>query len=319
MGRKHEWSDTSNAAIYLDLEAAAAQGIRIQEFVSGQTSPSIEVESNAAATVFRVLASATDSDAMELTASVTTGKGFDLVANSLTTGAGLQVNSSATAITGAGRLVDINHTGATSTSGVLVEISSAAADETVVMRVTASAALAAGVLVDLSAAAMTTGTALDIGGLDALTTGKGVNVVSNSTNTGAFVLCQLTNDNATATGAIPLSIQQDAANEAIFVDQNADGQGIFIDHDDTGTAYSIEVDRDGNNAADIYGMKIACDNAGAGAGAGIDLSSFAAGEITINFPDGSASSIDPSATAESGWINIAVAGTVKYVPYYAAS
>ena len=48
----------------------------------------------------------------------------------------------------------------------------------------------------------------------------------------------------------------------------------------------------------------------------IDLT---AAKVMIDFKDGTASSIDPSATAESGWINVAVDGTTKYIPYYAAS
>jgi hypothetical protein len=51
-------------------------------------------------------------------------------------------------------------------------------------------------------------------------------------------------------------------------------------------------------------------------GASIDLT---ADSVMIDFKDGDASSIDPSATAESGWINVNVGGVKKYIPYYAAS
>tara|TARA_Y100000034_G_scaffold122116_1_gene167169 strand:+ start:180 stop:1040 length:861 start_codon:yes stop_codon:yes gene_type:complete len=275
LGGKVDWEDTSNAAIWIDLEDAAAQGIKINEYVSGQTSPSIEVENNAGTTVFQVLASATTAAAFTHTVSTTTGNGMILTANALTTGSGLSVNSSATAITTTGRLLEVFHTGATSTSGVIAEISSAAADETVVCRITASAALAGGVLMDLSAAAVTTGTVLDIGGLDALTTGVGVQIESDSADTGAWTALNIVVDNTAATASKPVAIQNDA---------------------------------------DTY--SITCTGATT---KGIDLSALSAGEASINFVDGSASSIDPSATAESGWINIAVGGTIKYVPYYAAS
>jgi hypothetical protein len=53
-----------------------------------------------------------------------------------------------------------------------------------------------------------------------------------------------------------------------------------------------------------------------GAGASIDLT---AEKVMIDLKAGDASSIDPSATAETGWININVDGTKVYVPYYAAS
>jgi|19_taG_2_1085344.scaffolds.fasta_scaffold05576_3 hypothetical protein len=223
LGRKVDWDDTSNAAIYLDLEDAAAQGIRIQEYVSGQTAPSIEIENNAGTTVFQVLASATTANAFVHTVATTTGNGVIVTADDLTTGSGLSVNSSATAITGAGRMLEVFHTGASSTSGTLVEFSSAAADETIIFAVTASAALAAGKAVHINTNSMTTGTALDID-LAALTTGIG-----------------------------------------------------------------------------------------------IDISSCPVVKMGINFTDGTASTIDPSATAETGWINVGVAGTVRYIPYYAAS
>jgi len=57
----------------------------------------------------------------------------------------------------------------------------------------------------------------------------------------------------------------------IRVDQNGAGIGLLIDHDDTGTNPSLKIDRDGNNAADIWAVEIDCDNAGAGVPGGIDL------------------------------------------------
>jgi hypothetical protein len=143
--------------------------------------------------------------------SATTAAGLLRVnANALSSGIGAVITSSATAITGAGRLLRVDHTGATTTSGVLTEIASAANDETVVFRVTASAALASGVLVDLSGAAVTTGTILDLGGLDALTTGTAINVVSDASGTGTRSLVRIVNDNTGATGTTPLYLQQDA-------------------------------------------------------------------------------------------------------------
>jgi len=51
-------------------------------------------------------------------------------------------------------------------------------------------------------------------------------------------------------------------------------------------------------------------------GASIDIT---ADKVMIDFKAGDASTIDPSATAETGWININVDGTKRYVPFYAAS
>ncbi|MBI4021792.1 MAG: MerR family DNA-binding transcriptional regulator, partial [Candidatus Andersenbacteria bacterium] len=66
-------------------------------------------------------------------------------------------------------------------------------------------------IINLSAAPLTTGRALDIPDLDALTTGTGVNVVSNSSNTSERYLVNIVNDNTLATSATALRIQQDAA------------------------------------------------------------------------------------------------------------
>jgi len=300
-GRKLNWDDSSNACIFIDLEDAGAQGIRIQEYVTGQTAPSIEVENNAGTTVFQVLASADTANSWQITAATTTGNSALITANALTTGSGLSVNSSATAITTSGRLFEVFHTGATSTSGVVAEIKTSAADETVlleldasaltsgtvldinsalvdagtvvaidsldaltsgmglniesaatamtsagrllfvdhsgatstsgvlsefasdatdettVLRATATGVLAAGVVVDISADAMTTGTALDIGTLDALTTGTAIQVESDSADTGTRILVNIVNDNTAATGATCLTVHQDAALGAIAI------------------------------------------------------------------------------------------------------
>lgn len=173
-------------------------------------------------TIVRVTASAALAAGVGLdisASSMTTGTGIDVGAlDALTTGIGVNVESGATAITGAGRLLMVDHTGTTSTSGVLAEIKSAATDETVIARVTASAALAAGVVLDLSAASATTATVLDIGGLDALTTGTAVNVVSDSADVSARNLVYVHNDNTAATSAVPVKIRQDATGTAFDID-----------------------------------------------------------------------------------------------------
>lgn len=160
--------------------------------------------------------------------SLTTGKGIDASdLNALTTGIGLHIASSATAITGAGRLLYVNHTGATGTSATLTEIASAANDETVVFKVTGSAALAAGKLVNLSAAALTTGTILDISDNTAATTGKAVNVVMNSADTGTRSVVYIKQDHASASGATALEVAQDGALAAIKVTSAATSTNYF--------------------------------------------------------------------------------------------
>jgi hypothetical protein len=71
---------------------------------------------------------------------------------------------------------------------------------------------------------------------------------------------------------------------ALYVDMNGNAQGVLVDHDDTGTNASIEIDRDGNNASTITGIKINVANAGAGAARGLWVeagSSQFDGDITV--------------------------------------
>ena len=132
-----------------------------------------------------------------------------ITAAGLTTGIGEVITSSSTVLTGAGRLLYINHTGTSTaaTTAKIVEIASAATEDTEIFKVTASGALAAGLAVNISAAAMTTGTALNIPGLAALTSGKGISVahtVASAIENGGTLLSLASagNDIATTSGAL---------------------------------------------------------------------------------------------------------------------
>jgi len=151
------------------------------------------------------------------TTATTQGAVAKFTGNAITSGKGVEVLSSATAITGAGRLFKSTHSGTTSSSGVLNEFATAATDETVLARFSASAALAAGKVVDLEADNMTTGTALTIDGLDTLTTGSALVINSDSSNASTRNIVSITQDNSSATGATALSITQDAAQDALAI------------------------------------------------------------------------------------------------------
>ncbi len=124
------------------------------------------------------------------------------------------ITSSATAITGAGRLLRVDHTGATTTSGTIVEIASAANDETIIHQVTASAANALGVASQVTTAT-TTGKGVNIVA-SSLTTGNALAVLSDSSSNGTRNLVSVINDNTGATGTTPLYIQQDAVTSTNF-------------------------------------------------------------------------------------------------------
>ena len=133
-------------------------------------------------------------------AGLTEGKALHIVANAITSGIAIHVSSSAagTQLTGAGRLLFLEHTGSATGSGTLAEISSAAADETDVFKVTASGALTGGAIV-VSASSLATGTAFEAADLDALTTGIGLHVASSSTGVTTGSLIRATN---ATTGAV---------------------------------------------------------------------------------------------------------------------
>ena len=85
----------------------------------------------------------------------------------------------------------------------------------------------------LTGTSLTTGTGIDINTLDALSTGFGLRVRSNSADVGTRSLVDILNDNTAATGTTCINVQQDAAQRAVFLDQNADALALSIDSEAT--------------------------------------------------------------------------------------
>lgn len=211
-------TQTSGILVHLDSAGTAITGagrIFLSDHTGATSTSGIMNEFKSAANdetvIVKMTASSTLSAGTILQisgASVDTGSAItasDL--NGLTSGIGLHIASSATAITGAGRLVYVNHTGATSTSGILNEFASAANDETVIVKITASDILALGDALVISGASITTGDALDASNLNGLTSGKGLNIASTSAawTSANLVSAALTSSSATLatpTGAI---------------------------------------------------------------------------------------------------------------------
>lgn len=162
----------------------------------------------------------TTGNLLTLTAnSATTAAGLLRVnGNGLTTGIGVVIASSATAITTTGRLLSVSHTGTTSTSGTLVEFASAATDETIIAKITASAALAAGVCLDIVASSMTTGVGARIDSADALTTGILLDLESGATAiTGAGRMLSVDHSGATTTSGILSEFKSAATDETVIL------------------------------------------------------------------------------------------------------
>lgn len=132
------------------------------------TSDTLTVNGNS---TFTGTATGTMVDAVVTTTS--TGIGLDLTGNTaLTTGQLLTIASSATAITTTGRLFLSTHSGATVTSGILNEFTSAAADEAIVLKVAGTAAITGSVL-QASATSTVTGIIIEsVATAGTLTTGR---------------------------------------------------------------------------------------------------------------------------------------------------
>ncbi len=138
-------------------------------------------------------------------AALTTGKAVHVVGNAVTSGILVHIASSAasTQLTGAGRLLKVDHTGNATGTGIVAEVNSAAADETVVLKVTASAALTGSILT-VSGSGVVSGTAINAGDLDGLTTGIGLSLASTSTGmtSGSLLRISTATTGAVATNGI---------------------------------------------------------------------------------------------------------------------
>ena len=98
-------------------------------------------------------------------------------------------------------------------------------------------------VIQVDSPASTTHPIINLTNLDSLTTGEGLRVHSNSSNTSSRKLVQVINDHASATGTTVLNIQQDAGCEAVVIDQNANSNALSIDAENTTTpAVNIECD-----------------------------------------------------------------------------
>ena len=195
---------TSTSAILNEFASAAADGTTVFKVTASAALTGIVVDISAAA-----LTTGKAVDISDL-AAITTGKAIHIDATGVTQTDGIlvHIDSASTALTSTGRLFLSDHTGVTTVSGVLNEFKSAANDETVVVRLNGTA-LTTGVMLDITGPLVTTGTLLDIGDADALTTGKILNLVSNSADSSARNMIFIHNDNAAATAAVPLALRND--------------------------------------------------------------------------------------------------------------
>lgn len=120
-------------------------------------------------------------------------------------------------------------------------------------------------------------------------------------------------------------IRQDHASSTtnvLYVQNDGAGRTFLLDDNGTGTVATIDIDKDGNNAARIFGMSITVDNAGVGGlVGGIDFSGMSDTEplFKLTSTDTDLSSKNPESDAEAGWFPVLVGTTTYAVPIYALS
>lgn len=294
--------------------------------------------------------------------SVDTETGLDMSdADNLTTGtiANFTSNSSDTGTRTLVKVINDN-TAATGTTVANIQQDAAATSLNIDHNAATGSALVidgeqtTAVMVDFAATVLTTGTALDIGDLDALTTGKGINIQgagealtsgiyldvghagsgSNADATGniAKFASSITDTDTTGTATenydVVLISRTDVMNGAGGT-LDADGALLKLESTATQTAgtltqdvAAIEIATNSRSTSDVYAIKVTHDNAGSGAAGAVDASSFSVDEPVIKFiTDSTGSAVDPAAHAGTDdWLCVKnSAGTLLFIPCYAAT
>ena len=164
--------------------------------------------------------------------SLTTGRAIDVTGGALTTGSLMLLNSASTsADTRVLFKVTNDHTSATGTTaicaqsdagrGVFIDSNLATggyaleidSEHTTANTAKISSAVTTCTIIDIQAEAITTGKAINIYD-DSLQTGSILYIDSDSAHNGTRSIVTIINNNATATGAIPLHVKQDSTNVA---------------------------------------------------------------------------------------------------------
>ena len=164
--------------------------------------------------------------------SLTTGRAIDVTGGALTTGSLMLLNSASTsADTRVLFKVTNDHTSATGTTaicaqsdagrGVFIDSNLATggyaleidSEHTTANTAKIASAVTTGTILDIQAEAITTGKAINIYD-DSLQTGSILYIDSDSAHNGTRSIVTIINNNATATGAIPLHVKQDSTNVA---------------------------------------------------------------------------------------------------------
>ena len=170
---------------------------------------------------------------------VTDGTGIFMTADALTSGQAVSIASSATAITGNGRMLLVDHTGTSGTTATLSEFLSAATDETDILQVTASGALT-GIAFSVTASSMTAGTGIKIDTIQ--TSGSALHIDNASgvqTNNTGMVFLDHGGNMADGSNIVRIAPTGTPVEGAVGIEIVATGkvmQGIISDSDATRSA-----------------------------------------------------------------------------------
>ena len=208
------------------------ESLEVEQLATGGVVGAFKVDNNDTDKQAMVIeASNIDADVMDVTMdAVTTAKGIDISADGLTTGGVLYVDSDSSS-TGTRSLATIinNNTAATGTTGLTLQSDAGRG-------IFIDSNLAAGGYsleidsektttncVSINADPSTTGYVMDISA-DGLTTGGGLKIDSDSSSTSARNIVEIIQNNASATSAVGLKVQQDGdAPAAVF-----EGSNVYV-------------------------------------------------------------------------------------------
>ena len=215
------WANTFTGHLSVEQGASAGKpAISVTSADADQIAIDVDAEQSSANVV--------DIDANSLT----TGRAIDVTGGALTTGSLMLLNSASTsADTRVLFKVTNDHASATGTTaicaqsdagrGVFIDSNLAAggyaleidSEHTTANTAKIASAVTTGTILDIQAEAITTGKAINIYD-DSLQTGSILYIDSDSAHNGTRSIVTIINNNATATGAIPLHVKQDSTNVA---------------------------------------------------------------------------------------------------------
>ena len=208
------------------------ESLEVEQSTTGGVAGAFKVDNNDTDKQAIVVEAANiDADVMDVTMdAVTTAKGIDITADGLTTGSALYIDSdSSSTSTRSIASVIQNHASATGSTaltlqsdagrGLFIDSNLAAGGPSLEIDSEHTTTNA----ISINSDPTTTGTVIDIS-VDGLTTGGGLKIDSDSSSTSARNLVEIIQNNAAATSAVGLKVQQDGdAPAAVF-----EGSNVYV-------------------------------------------------------------------------------------------